>query len=108
MADRFRTRRRYRRLTLRIAVEYATPSGTQRAEATTLGAGGLFISTDDPLPRGTPLIVTFSLPGQSQRHQIPGKVVWSQRYDGGGGPGMGIAFKDPAACGVLAQELEAH
>jgi uncharacterized protein (TIGR02266 family) len=106
VADRFRTRRRHRRLTLRIAVEYTTRSGVRRAEATTLGAGGLFIASDDPLPKGAPLIVAFVLPGGSHRHEIPGRVVWSQRDDGHSRPGMGIAFKDPAASSVLASELE--
>ena len=107
MADRFRTRRRHRRLTLRVAVTYATPAGTHAAEATTLGAGGLFIATAAPLPKGTPLVVTFTLPGSARRHRIPGRVVWSQR-DGRGGAGMGIAFRDPASCSALAAELESR
>jgi len=96
-------------MTVRIDVEYATPQGTGRAEATTLGAGGLFVATDRPLPAGTLLAVSFALPAGAQRHQIAGRVVWCQTPGGEPGrtPGMGIAFKDPAAAGALAVELEA-
>lgn len=109
MSDRFRARRRYRRMTVRIVVEYAAQGQTGRAEATTLGAGGLFIATDDPLAIGTALSVCFVLPGRSRGHRIMSRVVWSQArgQDTGRSPGMGIAFKDPAAAGALAAELEA-
>jgi uncharacterized protein (TIGR02266 family) len=109
MKERLRKRRRHRRMTVRIEVEYATPQGTGRAHATTLGAGGLFIATDSPLPAGTLLAVSFALPGGAQRHRIAGRVVWCQPPGGEPGrtPGMGIAFKDPAAANALALELEA-
>lgn len=109
MGERLRRRRRHRRMTVRIQVEYATPQGTGRAQATTLGAGGLFIATDSPLPEGTLLAVSFALPGGAQRHRIAGRVVWCERPGGSPGrtPGMGIAFKDPSAVGALAVELEA-
>jgi uncharacterized protein (TIGR02266 family) len=109
MANRYRSRRRHRRLTVRIDVEYATSEIHGRAQATTLGAGGLFIATETPLPPGTVIAVSFSLPGSAQRHRIVGHVVWRQSPGGRAGPapGMGIAFKDPAAAGALAAELEA-
>lgn len=109
MSDRMRRRRRHRRMTVGIEVEYAAPLGSGRARATTLGAGGLFIATDHPLPTGSRLVVAFALPGGAQRHRIASRVVWRQLPgdDPGRTAGMGIAFRDPAAAGALAVELEA-
>lgn len=108
MSNRLRGRRRYRRMTVRIVVDYATTDGTRSAEATTLGAGGLFIATDVPAAPGSVVAVSFTLPGGSRRHRIAGHVVWSQSPDGDGQrtAGMGIAFKNPAASAALALELE--
>lgn len=103
--------RRYRRRTVRIEVEYPSrDGGSVREYATTLGAGGLFIRSDRPLPRRTRLKLAFSLPGRSQLHEIEGRVVWTERPVQPGEslrhPGMGIQFTDRAAEGKLARELE--
>jgi uncharacterized protein (TIGR02266 family) len=104
-----RSRRRFRRTTLRIEVEYESEGETRRDVATTLGAGGLFIATEDPLDEGSALMARFRLPQQETLHEIAGRVVWSHRK--GDLPpqtsGMGICFADPAAGAVLAAEIEA-
>jgi len=46
-------RRRFRRRTVRVLVEYLSDAGLCRETATTLGAGGLFIESQQPLPKGT-------------------------------------------------------
>ena len=105
------SRRRFRRLTLRVLVDYAGPEGLRCDYATTLGAGGLFIESDDPLPAGSLLKVRFRLPGCQRLHEIEGRVVWAHGAGpdpGGKAPGMGIAFLDAQATAELARSLEAE
>ncbi len=104
-----RSYRRFRRTTLRIEVEYESEGETRRDLATTLGAGGLFIATEDPLDEGSVLRTRFRLPQRETLHEIAGRVVWCHRK--GDQPtqtsGMGISFADPASGAVLAAEIEA-
>lgn len=104
-----RPSRRYRRLTLRVEVEYDSGSQTRRDTATTLGAGGLFIACEEPLDEGTGLVARFRLPGGETLHEIAARVVWTHRKEDGPSqtPGMGVAFADPKSGAVLASELEA-
>ena len=100
-------RRRYRRRTVRVLVEYLSSAGLCCDTATTLGAGGLFIETETPLPPGSRLKLAFQLPGGDVRHEIEGEVAWSRRpaEAGAGNAGMGIEFSDRAASMRLASEL---
>jgi hypothetical protein len=93
-------RRRYRRLTLRVVVEYASETGLHSELATTLGAGGLFIASADPLPETTLLKLRFQLPGLETRWEVEGRVAWADAS------GMGIEFVDRLAAAVLARALE--
>lgn len=100
--------RRYRRRTVRVQVEYDACDGPQRAVATTLGAGGMFIATEEPLVEHTRLKLRFQLATRGRMHEVEGHVVWAN-HPGEGPPhsrGMGIAFDDPAARSALAKELE--
>ena len=101
-----RRNRRYPRLTLRVRVAIEAP-GHARMEgtATTLGAGGLFVPTDDPLPLHAPLVVRFSLPGDAAELCFHAHVAWS-RAAANGSAGMGIAFDDADARSELAARLE--
>ena len=104
-----RSRRRYRRRTVRVAVSYVSAFGSAQAVATTLGAGGMFIASEEPLPKRAKLEVEFALPGQpDQIHRIPATVVWCNAPGKAHGHalGMGISFDDPRACATLAVELE--
>ncbi len=109
MAGGGHARRRRRRTTLRIEVEYESEGAARRDVATTLGAGGLFIATEDPLDEGSVLMTRFRLPQRETLHEIAGRVVWTHRK--GDQPaqtsGMGISFSDPASGAVLAEEIEA-
>ena len=100
-----RRARRFRRRTVRVAVEYTADGETRRDTATTLGAGGLFVQTESPLAKGTPLEVRFRLPGGERMHEIAGRVAWS-RCGEPGDAGMGIEFVNPHASSLLARELE--
>jgi type IV pilus assembly protein PilZ len=101
-------RRRYRRKTVRVLVEYLSDAGLCCDTATTLGAGGLFIETERPLPEGTAIKLSFQLPGSDTRHAIEGRVAWAHRPSGGsvGAAGMGVEFRDRKASDRLARDLE--
>jgi Tfp pilus assembly protein PilZ len=92
-----------------VLVEYLSDAGLCCDTATTLGAGGLFIETDSPLPPASTLKLAFQLPGSEIRHEIEGRVTWSQRSDPAAAsrtPGMGIEFSDRVAAARLARELQ--
>jgi uncharacterized protein (TIGR02266 family) len=101
--------RRWRRRTVRMLVDWSSGATARCDYATTLGAGGLFIETEDPLPRGTPFKARFRLPGTGALHEVEGRVAWSHvpRPGDTHSPGMGVEFTDPAAMARLARELEA-
>ncbi len=101
-------KRRYRRRTVRITVEYLSDTGLHRERATTLGAGGLFIETDSPVAAGSLLKLRFQLSEAGAHHEIEGRVIWSKDVRKGavGATGMGIEFLNRAATNTLAVELE--
>lgn len=101
-----RPRRRYPRLTLRVEVELESASGRERALATTLGAGGLFVSLDTPWFPGTPAQVRFRLPGSDEWLRFDARVAWSHEPGESASPGMGLEFLDPDARAALARRLE--
>ena len=103
------SKRRYRRRTVRITVEYLSETGLHRERATTLGAGGLFVETDAPAAPGSLLKLRFQLSETGIRHELEGRVVWSKSVGNAaaaGATGMGIEFMDRAAAAVVAVELE--
>ena len=103
-----RPTRRYRRRTVRVSVEFAAPDGIRTETATTLGAGGLFIESEEPLPEGSQLKLRFALSDEGQVFEIEGRVVWCHRPSDrdGHGSGMGIEFTDRENVIALALELE--
>ena len=107
-------KRRFPRMTVRITVTYDSDGGTETGTATTLGAGGLFIETDQMLERGEHLKLRFRLLEDGRDHEIQGRVSWRTvepvDYTGGiRGPhnsGFGVQFLDPVGTSLLARELE--
>ena len=113
MSPSFRSRRRerrFRRRKVRVLVDFQGSTGIRYEYATTLGAGGLFIETEEPIDVGTPLRVRFRLPESDQVHQIEGRVAWHQQARSGApttrAPGMGIEFLDAAAAATVARDLD--
>jgi uncharacterized protein (TIGR02266 family) len=100
--------RRYRRRPVRVLVEYFSDAGLCCDTATTLGAGGMFIQTHEPLPVDAPIKLSFQLPDSDTRHTFEGRVVWANPPQPGsiGAPGMGIEFNDRRVSQLLAQEIE--
>jgi Tfp pilus assembly protein PilZ len=103
-------RRRFRRRTVRVLVDYAAPDGVRCEYATTLGAGGLFIESDEPLPPGSIFKVRFRLPSSGRIHEVESRVVWSHVATAPGAsaqaPGMGIVFTNASATAELARALD--
>jgi uncharacterized protein (TIGR02266 family) len=103
--------RRFRRRTVRVRVEIRMAGVVRTEWATTLGAGGMFLETDDALRVGTRVKLCFRLPGGDAAHELEGRVAWAMAAQSADGspapsPGMGIEFNDPAATASLARELE--
>ena len=102
--------RRFRRRTLRLLVDYVCDRGVRCEYAPTLGAGGLFIESEESIPKATVLKMRFRLPGGEGLHEIGGRVVWTRgganAPDTPHAPGMGIQFTDSVATAKLARELE--
>ena len=101
-------KRRYRRRTVRITVEYLSDTGLHCERATTLGAGGLFIETESPVAAGSLLKLRFRLSETGAHHEIEGRVIWSRGVGNSeaGNTGMGIEFLNRAAASALAVELK--
>lgn len=97
--------RRHRRRTVRVQVAYEAGGGVHQGLATTLGAGGLFLQTDQGLARGTELVARFRLRDGGAIHEIDARVVWGQA-PGSPAAGCGLEFTDPVAAARLAHELE--
>lgn len=105
-------KRRFRRRLVRVLVDFVADGAPRCEYATTLGAGGLFIETGEPLRLGSPLRVRFRIPGGATLHAIEGRVTWQHGAGGGSAgderpAGMGVEFTDAAAAARLARELEA-
>jgi len=111
MADeRMGNTRRYRRQCIRIMVDYRTGEGICCDYATTVGAGGMFLETDEPMSTGAAIKVRFRLPDGEQLHELEGTVVWTQTACASGEAvrptGVGIQFDDSDGVARLARELE--
>lgn len=103
--------RKYRRMTVRILVDYQAKSGIHCDYATTLGAGGMFLQTELDLTRGELVKVRFRIPGNETLHELQARVMWRNdgRLDESGRirtPGVGLQFLDAQATNELARELE--
>lgn len=100
--------RRFRRKTMRILVDYICDEGVRCDYATTLGAGGIFLETESPVPVGSQVKLRFRLPASEELHEIEGRVCWIHLQTGSAGhsPGIGIQFTSSTATANLARELE--
>lgn len=106
-----RNTRKFRRMTVRMMVDYQAMGGIHCDYATTLGAGGMFLQTELPLRRGDLVKVRFRVPGNDTLHSIEAKVTW--QHDAGSSPdgaartpGVGLQFLNQNAINELARELE--
>jgi uncharacterized protein (TIGR02266 family) len=103
---------RFPRRAIRVLVDFHGGAGIRCEYATTLGAGGLFIETEELLPVGSPLKLRLRLPGGEAIHEIEARVAWHQKAVAGKpgirAPGMGIEFVDVRAAAALRRDLDAR
>jgi type IV pilus assembly protein PilZ len=89
-------KRNYPRAPISIRIQYQEPQKRiVEGFTATMGGGGLFVDSVDPLPAGTPVRLEFGLPGQGAAVKVDGRVVWVRpEFDPKGfSPGMAIQFK---------------
>jgi uncharacterized protein (TIGR02266 family) len=69
-----------------------TPAKTTTAKISNLSAEGLFIETDNILPEGAFVDVSFCLVGDNNRVHAEGIVRWTMRNGSPSTSGMGVQF----------------
>jgi len=59
-----------------------------------LGAGGIFINTQSILPRGSVVVMNFTLPETGDKFEVKGEVMWTQEASATSeaSSGMGVQF----------------
>lgn len=86
--------RRSTRAGVVMQLEYRSASHLLVSYCTNLSRGGLFVPSPDPLPPGTKLSMTLSIPGDAHSIDIGAEVRWVRQFDAAEGPaGMGLAFE---------------
>jgi uncharacterized protein (TIGR02266 family) len=87
--------RAFPRITTAIEVAYKCEAGSFTDHTRDLSAKGLYIVTGRPLDVGSPITVSFNLPGFDHDFCISGRVVRNCLSEEPGRPaGMGIEFLD--------------
>lgn len=84
-----------RRVPIQLLVDYKSGGNYLFDFCKDLGTGGVFIQTDKPLPMGSPIDLTFTIPDSKETLMTKGTVIWVQapvadRKDLT--PGMGVQF----------------
>lgn len=85
-------RRKSKRYPTEIEVRYSSEQGLAVEWITNISKGGMFIKSENPLPPGTPLKITFSVPGREDLSiEVEGVVKWrAEPSDPSIIPGMGV------------------
>jgi len=87
--------RRFPRISASIEIRYEYGAVYRTDHTMDLSARGLYIVTTSPLEIGSPVAVTFNLPGFDHDFRINGRVVRNRLREAPEGPaGMGIEFLD--------------
>ena len=86
------------RIPMQTQVDLTSDSNVFTGFSTNLSEGGLFVATVNLLPVGTPVDLTFSLPGNN-RLTVKGEVRWTREIDDRVPdvfPGVGVRFVELA------------
>ncbi len=98
VAQKTRERRKHKRYTVELKVEYSTGDKFSADFAKNISHGGMFIHTTKPLDTGTIVNLRFYIPGQKVPLNLKGEVRWMVRPEEvrhrSQMPGMGIRFLD--------------
>jgi uncharacterized protein (TIGR02266 family) len=89
-----REKRKFMRVPFEVPVRYTVGKRRGRAIAFNLGRGGIFLTTSDPPPLKTPVLLEWGLPRQRTPIQAKGVVVWHLNGAPAAPPGMGIQFSE--------------
>jgi uncharacterized protein (TIGR02266 family) len=90
-------KRAHKRFLRTLEVKYSTVKGLISDWTMNISKGGMFISTRDPLPEGTNLILKLKVPNSNEEIVLEGEVVWRVKPEESRGtliPGMGLRFKN--------------
>jgi len=89
--------REHHRVPYAVAVQFRSASAFLIAYSVNLSRGGLFLETQHDLPVGTPLELSFSIPGSGDVG-LAGHVAWRRGPESPEGPaGLGVEFVDITA-----------
>ena len=86
--------RRHPRAEVDLAVLCRTEDAAYRDFARMLGAGGMFVETENAPPVGSQVSMEFELPGLAGPIEIGAQVVWTRGALESGPSGMGLQFCD--------------
>lgn len=86
-------KRRFIRVPFRATVDYRTEGKSQTGMARNLARGGLFIETDEILPKGTRVDLQWSF-GEKTRIKAAGVVAWTKSGSQGVPGGIGLQFTE--------------
>jgi len=93
-----RERRQHKRAPAKILIKYGNAEQFFTDYIQNISRGGIFVPTYNPLPRGTHVRISFSLPYWDRLIETEGIVVHSIRTDPHNATtpaGMGIKFQAP-------------
>lgn len=96
MEKKTRERRKHKRVPARIWIKYGNAEQFFTDYIQNISRGGIFVPTYNPLPKGTRLRISFSLPYWDALIETQGVVVHSVRSNpmqGATPAGMGIQFQ---------------
>ncbi len=92
----FQKIRRHSRVPIKTLVKVKTGRDFPFCTSKNLSEGGIFLAAKQPPPRGTKLILEFTIPGTAAPISVEGEIVSSLPYDPTKGEGshygMGIKF----------------
>ncbi len=83
------------RVPIQLLVDYKSGGNFLFDFCRDLGTGGVFIETAKPLPTGSLIDLTFTIPDSKETLRTSGKVIWSQDAVAGRANvnvGMGVQF----------------
>ena len=84
-------RRNNKRVPARFKINYVGDKDYLISHSMDLSVDGMFICTQDPLPAGETIRISFSI-GNIDQVTIDAKVIWINSSGTEGEPGMGVHF----------------
>lgn len=86
--------RNHHRIPIQLLVDFQSDGNYLFDFCEDLGTGGLFIQTQAPLPEGSKIDLTFTLPDSKKTISTSGKVIWVQESSAETNKkaGMGVQF----------------